>query len=491
MTIGFNQLPSTIRVPLFYAEFDNSNAVSGLAEQPFRVLITGQMLSSGSSAQLVPHLVTSKEQGAALFGAGSVISNMINSFFKGNNNTEVWAVGLTELSGGVKAAGKLSFSGTPTAAGIVSLMVGGINVQVGVATTDTPTSIATAAAAAINAIPDMVVTAAVDGTNAYEVNLVAKNKGLHGNEISVRHSYFSGEMLPTGLTLAITPMASGAGNPDVSQIFAVIGETQYLLFVSPFLDTANLVAMETELDSRFGPIRQNDGYAIYGKRSTVSGLVTIGDGRNSKYTNIMMGIGPSNPWEVAAAYAAQVATSVQADDPVRPFHTLPLVGIWAPSKTEHFLLSERDILLHHGIATFDVDSGGVVRVEGPVTTYKLNTYGSPDISYLYLNQPLTLSYLRFSSKARITQKFGRSKLADDGTRFSPGQVVATPNVVKAELINLFTEWEEKAIVEGFEQFKTDLIVERNPNNPNRLDILLPPNLVNQLVIAGMKIRFLL
>lgn len=490
MTIGFNQLPSTIRVPLFYAEFDNSRAVQGLVEQPFRIMVIGQKLSTGTKAALTPQLVTSAEQSAQYFGAGSVISDMLAKIFAASPSCEVWATALDELVAGVKATGKFAIGGAPTKAGTLSVMVGGVNVQVGVSTTDTAVTIAAALVAAINANASCLVSAAV-GVVTSECELTAKNKGLHANELDLRHSYFLGEELPAGLTVTITAMSGGTGNPDVSTVFPVIGETQYLLFVSPFTDAQNLTYMETELASRFGPIRQNDGYCLYAKRETHSALVTFGGTRNSQFTNIMMARGPSSPWQIAAAYAAQIAISVIADDAVRPFHTLPLIGIWAPGKTEHFTLSERDILLHNGIATFDVDAGSVVRIEGPITTYKVNAFNSPDISYLYLNVPMALSYLRFSSKARITQKYGRHKLANDGTRFSPGQAVATPNIIKAELINLFKEWEERAMVEGFDQFKSELIVERNASNPNRLDVLMPPDLVNQLVICGMKIQFLL
>lgn len=491
MTIGFNQLPSTIRVPLFYAEFDNSRAVQGLVDQPFRIMVIGNKLNTGTKAALTPQLVTSAEQAAQYFGAGSLLADMLAKVLAARPSAEIWATAVVDNGAGVAAVGKLSFTGSPTKAGIISLMVGGVNVQVAVSTADTPTTIATAVAAAIVAKTQAVATAAVDGTNAFEVNLTAKNKGLHGNEIDIRHSYFLGEELPAGLTLTITAMSSGAGNPDITSVFPVIGETQYLLFVSPWLDTGNLTAMETELSSRFGPIRQNDGYAIYAKRDTHSNLVTFGNTRNSQFTTVFMARGPSSPWQIAAAVAAQVSISIIADDAVRPFHTLALVDIWAPGKTEHFTLNERDILLHNGIATFDVDAGGVCRIEGPVTTYKVNTFGSPDISYLYLNVPMALSYIRFAFKARITQKYGRHKLANDGTRFSPGQAVATPNIIKAECINLFKELEERAIVEGAEQFKSDLIVERNASNPNRLDVLMPPDLVNQLVIVGVKIQFLL
>lgn len=491
MTISFNQIPSSIRVPLFYAEFDNSRAVQGLVEQPFRVLMIGQKLAAGTKAALSLNLVTSKEQAMEWFGAGSVLSDMLTKFFENNTTTEVWAVPMDELLAGVKATGKISFTGTPTKAGVVSLMVGGRNIKVGVATTDTPTTIAAAAVAAINADTECTIAAAVNGTNAFEVDLTAKNKGEHGNEYEVSHSYFLGEELPAGVTATITQLSGGVGNPDIATVWPAIGEVQYLLMVSPFTDASNLSKVEAELDSRFGPIRQNDGYMILAKRGSHGSLVSFGLTRNSKYYSIVGLKGPSSPWQKASAVAAQVSTSVQADDAVRPFHTLSLVGIYAPLLKDQFTIAERDILLKNGIATTNVDAGGTVRIEGLITTYRLNAFGSPDPSYLYLNVPMTLSYLRFSTKARITQKFGRHKLANDGTRYSPGQAVATPLVVKAEIINLFKQWEERAMVEGFDQFKKDLIVERNPNNPNRIDVLMPPDLVNQLVIAGVKIQFLL
>ena len=273
--------------------------------------------------------MTSKEQAAQYHGAGSVLANMVAKLMEASPSAEIWTMGITELVGGVLATGKIAFTGTPTKAGVASFMIAGVNYQVGVATTDTGSTLAAALVALINANADSIVSATVDGTNAYEVNLAAKNKGPQGNEIDVRHSYFTGEELPAGLTVTITAMASGAGSPDLTSAIAALGEDQYLLFVSPFTDSANLVRMEAELTSRFGALRQNDGYAIYGKRETVGNLVTFGNARNSQFTTVMATKGPSSPWEKAAALAAQVSISIMADDAVRPFHTLPLVGIWA------------------------------------------------------------------------------------------------------------------------------------------------------------------
>lgn len=490
MTISFNQIPAGIRVPLFYAEFDNSRAVQGSPTQPHKVLMIGSRIAAGTVAAEVPTLVTSPEQAVEYFGAGSLLADMARKFLEGNRTQALTCVALDDLLAGVQATGKIAFGGPPTKAGVASFMIGGRNIQIGVSTTDTAATLATALAAAIQADTLCVVSAAVDGVNTNEVNVTAKNKGTHGNEIDLRHSYFAGESLPAGVTVTFTAMANGAGNPDVDDVWPVIGDTQYLSVVLPYTDAQTIAKVEAQLALRFGPLKMNDGYGIYGKRGTLSALISLGDSRNSVFTTIMSALGPSSPWQFAAALAAQIAASAEID-PARPFQTLPMVGIFAPKESELFTLQERDLLLHDGISTFLVDSGSNVLVEGVVTTFQENAFGSPDTSYLYLNTPLTLSLLRYQARARITSKYGRHKLANDGTRFGAGQAIVTPNVIKAEFIALFREWEENGLVENFDQFKADLIVERSSSNPNRIDVLLPPDLVNQLIVVGTKIQFLL
>jgi len=67
--------------------------------------------------------------------------------------------------------------------------------------------------------------------------------------------------------------------------------------------------------------------------------------------------------------------------------------------------------------------------------------------------------------------------------------VMTPKLGKAEALGWFREMEKLGLVEGFDQFKADLVVERNASNPNRLDVLLPPDLINQLMITAAQIQF--
>ena len=123
--------------------------------------------------------------------------------------------------------------------------------------------------------------------------------------------------------------------------------------------------------------------------------------------------------------------------------------------------------------------------------YQTNAYGVTDTSYLDITTQATLSYLRYSVRARITNKYPRHKLADDGTNFGPGQAIVTPSTLRAELIALALEWERDGLVENLDQYKQELIVERNDSDRNRADLMIPPDIVNQLRIFAAKVQFIL
>ena len=92
-------------------------------------------------------------------------------------------------------------------------------------------------------------------------------------------------------------------------------------------------------------------------------------------------------------------------------------------------------------------------------------------------------------RQRIMQKFGRHKLANDGTPFGYGQAIVTPRIIRAELVAAYSELISQGIAENMEAFKAYLIVERDANDPNRINVLLPPDLINQLRIFAMLVEF--
>ena len=138
-----------------------------------------------------------------------------------------------------------------------------------------------------------------------------------------------------------------------------------------------------------------------------------------------------------------------------------------------------------------VSPSGDVLIERVITTYRISDAGASDTSYLSLEPKLIWSRLRYEWRNHVLRKYPNAKLASDGTNFGAGQVVVTPNVLKAEILSVYRAWEELGLVEDFEGFKSTLIVERNLSNVDRLDMSMSPNAINQFRILGVKLAFIL
>ena len=124
-----------------------------------------------------------------------------------------------------------------------------------------------------------------------------------------------------------------------------------------------------------------------------------------------------------------------------------------------------------------------------ITTYQKNAAGNADNSYLEVETLFTLAYVLRQMKSVITSKYARSKLAANGTRFGPGANVVTPNLIRADLIAQYRTLEQQGLVQNGDAFKTNLIVQQNAQNSNRVDVLWPGTLINQLRIFALLAQF--
>lgn len=479
-------IPSDLRVPFVYVEFDSSRAFQGPSILRYKALLIGQRLAGSARPELQIDKITSYDQAVNLYGAGSQLARMFKSWFANNNFTDVYGISLDDAGGGVDASGSFVIGGTATANGSLVVYIGGERIAVAVTTGMTATQIGDALVAAITS--GFPVTAS---NSVGTVTITAKNSGEAGNYIDLRANYNSGEELPAGVTLSINAMTSGANNPLIQEVIDVIGDEWYNIICAPYSDATNLTAIEAELDSRFGPLRMIDGMYVTTRRGNLAALEAFGNGRNSKHVTCMHSEGvPTSGFEFASAYAGQLAKEGQLD-PARPFQTLELVGVIPPAIEDRFTLQENNSLLYDGVATFFVDNGGKVRIQRAITMYQTNALGASDVAYLDVNTLLTLMYLRYDFRTQILNKYSRAKLGDDGVQVGPGQQVMTPSLGKAEAINIFRGWESLGLVENIDQFKNDLVCIRSTTDVNRLEWILPPDLMNQFRVGAATLQFLL
>ena len=491
MSISYNQIPAGLRVPFFYAEVDNSMA--NLPSVNNRTILFGQRLAAGTVAAGSIGVVPNIAQVDQMFGAGSQLAEMLKSYRAGDPFTELWYGCLADANTATAASATLTITGSALDAGALSVYLYGKRYQVGVNKGDLAAAVATNVAAAVNADVNCLVSAAV---SAGVVTFTAKNKGSLGNDLTLRvnqRGLVGGEQTPNGLVLTLGVFGGGAVDPDAATAMTILGDEPFEFIGYPYADAASLDALRVEMNDisgRWAYMQQLYGHAYTAKRGTLSALSTLGRTRNDQHITCFS-VSAEKPMPVfleLAAALARTAVFINAD-PSRPTQTGELVGIASAAPNKDFLWNERQVLLSSGMATTVADSGGTVRIERAVTMYQKNAYGADDVSYLDSETMHQHAYVIRRLRGVITSKYGRHKLANDGTRFDAGQAIVTPSVVRGELLAEYKKLELEGHVENYEAFAANLIVERNANNPNRLDILFPPDMVNQLRMVGLLYQF--
>lgn len=487
---AFNDIPSALRIPGIYIEFDNSLAGNSVFQG--KLLVIGQKLAAGSKSAGSLDRITDPSQADTFYGRGSMLAEMMRAIKDVDIYTETWALCLDDDVAAVDASGSIEVTASPTETRPVALYIAGYRVWVSMTAGDATTAVATAIAAAINDNDRVPVTAAVDGVNSSLVNITCRWGGETGNDIDLRDSA-KGEQFPLGLALTYTAMSGGAANPVLTNAIASMAGEWWNWIVLPYTDTTSLDDMGGELDARYGPMRQVGGRAFAAFRGNHAATSTLGSGRNSPHVSISgTNLAPSPTWLWAATTGIVAAQSLGID-PARPLQRLALPGLMGPKEDVRWDDAERNLLLFDGIATYTVATDGTVQIERQITTYQTNSGGFADDSYLDINTPETLERIRFEVRALFLQKYPRHKLAadEDLEFYDPSQKIMAPKIARTELLRLYRETLMGAYgwVRDYDGYKAGLQINIDPNDPTRLNVIDQPMLIGQYRVHAQQTQF--
>jgi phage tail sheath gpL-like len=291
--------------------------------------------------------------------------------------------------------------------------------------------------------------------------------------------------------IEVYAIATGEGE-DLSQkiksAFALIQDEQFNVIAFGYAEYKAILALKEELQSRSSAKRQIEGLGFVSINSKIDAVPEEVKKLNCPYIVALPCVSDTDSHIIAAALAGVVSKHAQLD-PARPFQTLELKEVSAPSTSNREGRAAQEEALKHGLSTFYVDYSGQVRIQRLVTTYTKNASGMDDISYLSPCTITTLSFLRWDFKRYFTNKYPRHKLASD--QFKGTGPVLTPKLIKAETVCLFRQWEEKGLVHDMDAFQQGLYVEIDSKDPARVNIAMSPKLVAQLSVIGAKLSFLL
>lgn len=489
MTISFTEIPASFRTFGIHIEVDNSFALQSVPATPHVALIIAQMTVAGSSVEGTVYPVAGENSGDALFGVGSIAALMCRAFKRQSPEIELHCAPIDDAVG-TEAAGDFAYTGTATEAGELVHYIAGKRVAVAIAVGDTAVDVETSALAAITAVISELPVTAIAAAIGDGVEFTARNDGTLGNDIDLRLNYNAGEKTPAGITVVVTAMTGGATDPVLAPAINALGpNTVYHTIVQPFTDATSLTEIEGEMDSRWDAMDQRRGHAFTAKNDTQANMTTMGNGRNNQH-NTIMGVGQSPTFApVVASQAA--AIDAKFSDPALPRVNTILRDVLPPAESVQYTRSQRDILLHDGIATTLV-SGGRVLIERLITTYQTNPQAVPDPSMLDVCVMRTLERIASDVRVWFALRYARAKIASTNTDFGPGQKVLTPAVATAEMLSLFDQWLAQAIVERKPILADgELLCEVNAGDVNRMDIQFSPDLMNQFRGLAGKLMYLL
>ena len=474
--ISFEQLHSSIRKPGYYFEYNTKLAVRTLPANPQRVLVLGQMSEGASAEPLTAIQFYDDQEAGLLFGFGSPAHRMAKAAIRANRFVDISAIGLPDEGAAIKASATISIGGTVTTSGIVTVSVGNERINAPALQGDDAFSVAQAVAEMIKLEVELPITAQAQagaGDAPATVTLTAKHPGASGNLIPIGVANSC-----AGLVITHTVMSGGQLDSKLTAALDAVFAGDYQVFISQYATQEALTQLREHLQAVSGPLEQRGGRGFAVSTASLAAATTLAGQINEGRASLALLPGSSSlPWEIAAAYGAVVASE---EDPARPLNGLNLTGIAVPPVESRLGRTEQETALKNGVTPLEVGPGEVVQIVRAISTYTKNSTGVDDVSLLDITTIATLDYVRKAVRERMALRFPREKLSN-----------RTPDKVRSEALDVLFKIEELEIIEEVEANKDGVIVERDSQDNNRLNLRIPADVVNGLHVLAGRIDLLL
>ena len=304
MTINTN-LPSNVRRPGQFHQFDLTSSANGLTPLDNRVLLQGVM-GSGTAVANDLYEIFDELQSDALFEAGSEVALMVRKALAESRALgfapSIWAQGIAAPAGAAATFLLTVAAGTSAVASDILFSVSGRQYRASVSAGDDQDAVALAIKAALDAdLAELPVTCGV-ATNV--ATLTLNYTGVNGNALKVSVD----DVGLTGLTITPSAGVAGAG--------AAVIATALSTSLAKFFETlaianhaaADITALQTHLDVAWGGDEERWIFPIMAENGTLS----VGNGLASTANDQRICVVtyedcPDMPGNIAAAIAVQVS----------------------------------------------------------------------------------------------------------------------------------------------------------------------------------------
>jgi len=434
---------------------------------PQKIVIVGTY--DPTKTDIVPNeliQVFSPEQVGALTGFGFMLHRLAEAAYIGSQGIETWIIPQTEDALGTQGAASIDFTGSLGEGGVISLYIGGIlyrPVKVSVPPGATDDEICALVVAAINAIKELPVTAAINVTPEI-CDITAKSKGLlWSNGITIAFNRGAGEALPPGIVASVTQMAGGAATYNIQPALDAlgIGDNKNEKFFTKLIhgyqdadvwdDILNYVGPGDTKTGCYSELVHRPFQSLSGSKlpgdSGLSALITLADGRKEldrAQGQIAVPGSFSMPEEIAAqalGHAARIANI----RPEQNYVDITLEGIDPGDSANRWtdFYDNRDLAVESGISPTIVQNQ-VVKMQNLVTYYRPDSVPPTSNAYAsYRDLAIIQNLLDSQFKAFNTEKWRNYTIVEDATRVTDPtarQKVRDIQAVKDEDVALIKAW---------------------------------------------------
>lgn len=347
---------------------------------------------------------------------------------------------------------------------------------------------------AINAYPDLPVTATVSGA---VVTLVPRFVGEWANDIKISIALSDG----TGgaVTASGSAMASGTLAGSLATALATVSTRKYDIICDVSSGNADGGAasttsspgrLKTHIDTYDSGFNAKLQQAIRGQTGTIS---TVKTGTAQHNYGPMQYVFCQNalslPCEFAGAEAGARLREEATDPNVNRIRMPYVASLIGPLDPVGDLLTEVEVedLLQSGVTPVTFDTTGTMRPERPITTYFKDAAGNADGRLLDVGQ-VTGTYVVANDFATyLPQRFPKAKLSRDiaPTADPPPAGVVQEKHVRLAIANRGRFWVQQGVLKSDEWEASvakdgDMICQVNATDSSQLDLVVPVHIVPPL-----------
>lgn len=453
---------------------------------PQRVAVLAQGRSDSTFSPEKRRVMSATEAGT-VYGFGSpahlAVAQLLPANGDGVGSIPVTVYPLADADNAEAATATITPTGTATESAAYRITVGGIHsAQFVVAPDDTIEDVCTAAADAVSASISMPVTAAATAT---EITLTAKWAGESGNDLTVTVDSPS-----VGVDFGVSGMAGGLINPDLAPALAQVGEVWESLIVNTLnaSDTAALDALRDFGEGRWGALTRKPMVAFTGYTGAdVTGAEAITENRQTDRANALVVApgSPDLPLAVAARAVARIAP-VANNNPARDYGSLQATGVTPGPEGSQWDYPTRDRAVKAGVSTTMIRSG-VVTLQDMVTMYRPEGEAFP--AYRHVCDIVKLQQIIFNLDLNFANAEwdGAPLIPDDQP--TANRDAKKPKTARMEAAAITDNLALAAIISDPEYSKENTLAQISPQNPKRLDLVVPVKLGGNSNIISADLEF--